>query len=115
MPAQLYVTVGVVRVFRSVSPLELIDIRQTGRFMNLPGLEGKYFANTAVAAASFARQAVRAFGDPPYTIVSTMVLRKVLRLPGIGVQVDEGIQAYLLPNRFLSCLVPEIFNYSPLP
>lgn len=102
-------------LYRAVSPSELADIETTGNFRSLYGLEGKYFTTSARSAASYARQAVQAFGDPPYTIVQTQVPRRVLNQPGISATVDRGILAYIIPNQDLPGLVPQILNYSPLP
>ncbi|WP_157966674.1 hypothetical protein, partial [Fastidiosibacter lacustris] len=104
-----------VDVFRAVKPDELADIRKTGALNNLPGLEGKYFTTSAESAASYAKQAVKAFGDPPYTIVKSQVPRSVLNQPGISATVDRGIPACVLPNKNLPGLVPQVLNYSPVP
>jgi hypothetical protein len=103
-------------LYRAVKPAELADIQATGRFRSLPGgVEGKYFTTSADAAASYGRQAVRAFGDPPYTIVKTQVPESVLARPGISATVDRGIPAYVLPDDVLPGLRPEILNHSPVP
>ncbi len=104
-----------VNVYRAVGPDELADIAATGAFNNIPGLEGKYFTTSAEDAANYARQAVKGFRDPPYTIVGTQVPRSVLGQPGISAVVDRGIPAYVIPNESLPGLVPEIWNYSPVP
>ena len=104
-----------VNVFRAVGPDELKSIEAAGRFTNLPGLQGKYFTTSAGAAASYARQAVRGLGDPAYTIVGTQVSPNVLNQPGISSIVDRGIPAYVIPNKDLPSLVPQVLNYSPLP
>jgi hypothetical protein len=99
-----------------VKPAELADIQATGGFRTLAGgVEGKYFTTSADAAASYARQAVRAFNDPPYTIVRTQVPESVLLRPGISATVDRGIPAYVLPEEALRGLPYEILNYSPVP
>lgn len=104
-----------VDVFRAVKPDELADIQKTGAFNNLPGLEGKYFTTSAESAASYAKQAVNAFGDLPYTIVKSQVPLSVLNQPGISAAVDRGIPAYVLPNKDLPGLIPQVLNYSPVP
>jgi len=105
-----------VDLYRAVKPAELADIQATGSFRTLAGgVEGKYFTTSAEAAASYARQAVRAFGDPPYTIVRTQVPESVLLRPGISATVDRGIPAYVLPDKVLSGLRPETLNYTPVP
>uniref|UniRef100_A0A2G7SNP2 RHS repeat-associated core domain-containing protein n=1 Tax=Chryseobacterium sp. B5 TaxID=2050562 RepID=A0A2G7SNP2_9FLAO len=104
-----------INIFRAVSPSELKNIQQTGSFNSLLGLQGKYFTTSPAAASFYAKQAVRGFGDHPYTIVGTKVDPMVLMQPGISATVDSGIPAYVVPNKDLPGLIPEIFNYSPLP
>jgi hypothetical protein len=104
-----------VDVFRAVKPDELANIQKTSAFNNLPGLEGKYFTTSAESAADYARKAVSAFDDPPYTIIQSQVPRNVLNQPGISATVDSGIPAYVIPNKDLSGLAPQILNYSPVP
>lgn len=107
---------GLIDLYRAVKPAELADIQATGGFRTLAGgVEGKYFTTSAEAAASYARQAVRAFNDPAYTIVRTQVPESVLRTPGISATVDRGIPAYVLPEEVLPSLRPEILDYSPVP
>jgi len=104
-----------VTIYRAVGPAELASISKTNALSSVAGLEGKYFTTSAEAAASYARQAVKAFGDPAYTIVSTRVPQSVLNLPGITATVDRGIPAYVIPNKNLQGLAPKILNYSPVP
>jgi hypothetical protein len=104
-----------VDLYRAVGPHELADIQKTGAFRSRPGIEGKYFTPTGQEASTYAREAVKAFGDPPYTIVRTQAPRSVLDLPGISATVEKGIRAYHVPNQSLSSLKPEILNYTPLP
>ena len=104
-----------VTVYRAVGPAELASISKTNALSIVAGLEGKYFTTSAEAAASYARQAVKAFGDPAYTIVSIRVPQSVLNLPGITATVDRGIPAYVIPNKNLQGLTPKILNYSPPP
>ena len=105
----------VVDLYRAVGPEELESIRATEQFTNLPGLESKYFTTSAEDAADYAKQAVRAFGDEPYTIIKTQVNKKVLNQPNINATVDGGIPAVVLPNKDLKNLKPKELNYSPLP
>jgi hypothetical protein len=79
------------------------------------GSQGKYFTTDPASAASYAQQAVRAFGDPPYTMISTEVPNSILQLPGIQAEVDRGIPAFVIPNEELPGLVPTIHNYFPMP
>ena len=106
---------AMVSLFRAVGPDELASIEETGSFSSPYGLEGKYFTTSAEEAASYAQQAVNAFGDPPYTIVQTEVPHSVLNTPGISATVDGGITAYQIPNEMLPQMQPQILNYSPLP
>jgi hypothetical protein len=76
---------------------------------------GKYFTTDPAGAASYAQQAVSAFGDAPYTMISTQVRSSVLQLPLLQAEVDRGIPAFVIPNNMLSELVPTIHNYFPLP
>lgn len=94
-----------ITVYRAVGPAELASISKTNALTSLAGLEGKYFTTSAEAAASYARQAVKGFGDPAYTIISTRVPQNVLNLPGITATVDRGIPAYVIPNKHLQGLV----------
>lgn len=66
-------TRGTTTLYRAVGPAELAYIQKTGKLVNLGSAEGKYFTTQAEAASSYARQAVRGFGDPPYTMVSTEI------------------------------------------
>jgi hypothetical protein len=90
----IHVATSAWRTFVAIRP----DIQATGGFRTLAGgVEGKYFTTSGEAAASYARQAVRAFNDPPYTIVRTQVPESVLLGPGISATVDRGI-----PGKFRS-------------
>jgi RHS repeat-associated protein len=102
-------------LYRAVGLAELASISKTKTFSSIAGFEGKYFTTSAEGAASYSRQAVTAFGDAPYTIVSTRAPQSVLDIPGITAPVDRGIPAYVIPNKNLQGLVPKILNHSPLP
>jgi hypothetical protein len=65
------------------------------------GLEGKYFTTSAQQAARYAREAVKAFGDAPYTIVRAHALQSLLETPGMSATIEKGIQAYHVPNQAL--------------
>jgi hypothetical protein len=79
------------------------------------GLEGKYFITSTQQAARYAREAVTAFGDAPYTIVQAHAPQSLLETPGMSATIEKGIQAYHIPNQALPGLRPEILNYSPIP
>lgn len=103
---------GSTTLYRAVGPDELADIHKTGKLINRGSAEGKYFTNSAEDASSYAKQAVKAFGDQPYTIIKTKVPTSSLPSP---VSVDRGIPAYVLPNETLPGLKPEILNSMPIP
>ena len=104
-----------VDLYRAVGPDELADIQKSGVFRSPAGIEGKYFTTSGEQASTYAREAVRAFGDDPYTIVRTQVPRSALDTPGISATVEKGINAIQLPNRSLPGLSPEVLNASPIP
>lgn len=95
-------------LFRAVAPGELADIRRLGCLRNPPGILVKYFALTETEAAWFARQAVAAFGDPPYAIIE--VKSVVSYLPKISV--DRGIRIVVLDDNDLAGLKPRIIRYN---
>ena len=101
-------------LWRAVKPQELLDIKLNGIFRNLGSAEGKYFSSTAEGAASYARQAVKSFGDPPYTIVKTEVPSKLLNKLD-HVLVDREVPGVFVPDNSLQGLTPVILNHSPLP
>ena len=99
---------------RAVGPAELADIQATNALRNLGYAEGKYFTTSAEAAASYAKQAVKGFGDPAYTLIKTEVPNSVFR--GLSpAMVDRGIPAWVIPNQSLPGLAPTILDYMPIP
>ena len=79
-----------------------------------PSSEGKYFTTSAVEASSYAKMAVKGFGDPPYTLAATTAPRAVLR--GLtSAQVEGGIKAWVIPNERLPELPPTVLNQMPIP
>ena len=94
-----------VDLYRTVMPDELSDIRNTGKFINRGSAEGKYFTISAEQASDYARQAVRAFGDPPYTNVRTRIPMSHLPRP---FHVDGGIRTYVVPDNVRPTLKPEV-------
>ena len=101
-------------LYRVVGPAELADIQATGLLRNLGSAEGKYFTTSGEAASFYALQAVRGFGDAPYTLIQTAVPNGILR--GLSpVLVDRGIPAFVIPNENLPGLTPSILNYMPIP
>lgn len=103
-----------VTLWRAVKPEELEDIEKTGILQSVGPAESKYFSTTAEGAASYAKQAVAAFRDPPYTLVKTTVPRSLLRAEYFA-EVDRGVPAVALPNSALEELIPEILNSFPIP
>ncbi|WP_206002150.1 DUF637 domain-containing protein [Paraburkholderia antibiotica] len=105
---------GTTTLYRAVGPAELADIQATGTLQNLGSAEGKYFTTSSSAASSYAQQAVNAFGDPPYTTVTTQIPNSILN--GIEpVSVDRGIPAYVVPNNLLPGLKPGISGSMAIP
>lgn len=105
-----------VSVFRAVGPEELQVIQSSGRVpASLSGLESKYFSATAEGAASYARQAVRGFGDAPYTLVEAQISRSSLSAD-VLMQVDRNVPAVVLPNAHLPLLGPaKVWSFMPIP
>lgn len=105
-----------VSLYRAVGDAELGIIRSTGRIPeSLSGLEVKYFSATPEGAASYARQAVRGFGDAPYTLVETQIPRSALPAD-VLLQVDGTVPAVVLPNTHLSMLKPvNVWPFMPVP
>ena len=99
-------------LFRAVMPDELQDIQQTGQFANRGSAEGKYFTTSSEAASSYAEQAVNAFKDPPYTTVKTTIPTQSLPK---AVDVDGGIPAFVIPNKDLPDLKPEVLDHMAIP
>jgi RHS repeat-associated protein len=105
---------GTTSLFRAVMQKELDDLAE-GVFRNPTGIEVKYFAETAEEAASYARQASRAFGDGPFTIIETRINTKLIT-PLMRVTVDRGISTVTVPTELLPQLIrPKIWTHSPLP
>jgi RHS repeat-associated protein len=105
---------GTSSLFRAVGPAELADIQSTGVLRSIAGLEGKYFTTSAEAASSYARQAVRAFGDPPYTLIRVDVSNRIFR--GLTpATVDSGIPAWVIPNSRLPGLSPQVLDIMLVP
>ena len=100
-------------LYRAVGPAELADIQATGVLRNLGSAEGKYFTTSSESAASYAKQAVGGFGDPPYTIIKTTVPDSIFE--GLTpATVDRGIPAWVIPNSRLPGLTPQVLDYMPI-
>lgn len=88
---------GTTPLFRAVGPAELADINATNALRNLGSAEGKYFTTSAAEASAYAKQAVKAFGDQPYTIIRTDVPNSIFK--GLSpATVDRGIPAWVIPR-----------------
>ncbi|MEJ2497062.1 MAG: RHS repeat-associated core domain-containing protein [Sulfurovaceae bacterium] len=99
---------SITTLYRAVNPKELKNIENTKKFINKGSAEGKYFTTSNKNASNYAKQAVNAFGDEPYTIVKTKI--KTNNLPE-AVRVDDGgIPAYVIPNKQLNSLKPKILD-----
>lgn len=101
-------------LFRAVGPAELADINALRVLRNLGSAEGKYFTTSAEAASSYySKQAVKGFGDPPYTLIETRVPMDTLK--GLSpATVDRGIEAWVIPNEGLKNLTPNVLNSMPI-
>ncbi len=86
---------------------ELADIKDTGKIINKGSAGGKYFTTSSEHAPAYAKQAVNAFKDPPYTTIKSQLPTSSLPEP---VSVDGGIPAYVVPNQSLNGLKPEILD-----
>uniref|UniRef100_UPI0014856212 hypothetical protein n=1 Tax=Chitinivorax sp. B TaxID=2502235 RepID=UPI0014856212 len=105
---------GTTTLYRSVGPGELADIQATGALRNLGSAEGKYFTTSAEAASSYAKQAVKGFGDAPYTLIETRVPDSIFN--GLSpAMVDRGIPAWVIPTERLQGLTPTILDSMPIP
>lgn len=107
-------TRGTTTLYRAVGPAELAHIQKTGKLVNLGSAEGKYFTTQAEAASSYARQAVKGFGDPPYTMVSTEIPTSAIT-PVMRATVDRGVPAVVVPDALLPGLVPRVHTSMPIP
>lgn len=88
-----------------------MDILKNKQFINRGSAEGKYFTSSAEHASDYARQANKAFKDPPYTIIKTEFPTSSLPIPAV---VDGGIPAYVIPNASLPSLIPQPLNSMPI-
>ncbi|MGB8930852.1 MAG: RHS repeat-associated core domain-containing protein, partial [Anaeromyxobacteraceae bacterium] len=101
-------------LYRGVMPAELQSIEETGEFINKGSAEGKYFSTTAEGVSSYAKQAVTAFKDPPYTMVTTQIQTSAIT-PSMQASVDGGIPAVVVPNALLPSLTPAVQSTMPIP
>ena len=101
-------------LYRAVQPDELADIQRTGRFVNRGSAEGKYFSLTGEGTSGYAKQAVQAFGDPAYTLVTTQIPEDMITL-AMRATVDRGVPAVIVPDHLLPSLIPKIENLMFIP
>jgi hypothetical protein len=87
-------------LFRAVKPGELQDIQATGVFRNPFGIESKYFSTSAEGAQNYANMAQAAYGDGPYSLVSSSIPTDLIT-PEMQVTVDRGIQTIVVPTDTL--------------
>lgn len=80
-----------ITMYRAVKPQELSDIKRTQIFRNLGNAEGNYFTTSIEGASSYTKQAVKGFGDPPYTLIRTQVPNSSIHRA--STLVDGGIPA----------------------
>ena len=107
-------TSGTTSLYRAVGPGELADINATNALRNLGSAEGKYFTTSALDASAYAKQAVKAFGDQPYTIIKTEAPSTIFN--GLTpATVDRGIPAWVIPNNRLPGLTPVVEPTMPIP
>jgi RHS repeat-associated protein len=102
-----------VPLFRAVQDAELAQLSSTGMFQQVPNSTflGKYFADTFLGAAQYARMAGTAFSES-YTIVGTTIAFRLLTGGGV---VDRGIATTIVPPSFLPNLaMPVIYPFIPL-
>lgn len=92
-------------LWRAVKDPELEQIQRTETFESLHPGQPKYFSDTPEGASSYAQQAVKGFGDPPYTIVETRFPKNFLE-PEMIVPVDRNVPAIVIPQSSLPYLKP---------
>jgi RHS repeat-associated protein len=110
---------GMTPLFRAVNPAELADLgANAGVFKNPPGIEVKYFSETAEGATSYARQAYQAGGllyQGPYTVVRTQIPSDLIT-PIMRQVVDRGVPSVVVPTELLPMLAPtQALPFTPLP
>jgi RHS repeat-associated protein len=95
-------------LFRAVMPNEAQSIRSAGAFSNPAGIESKYFSTSLEGAQSYASQAAGAFGDGPFSFVSSSIPTSAIT-PGMTVTVDGGIKTVVVGTQELNKLTAPIF------
>lgn len=95
-------------LFRAVNSAELSSIEANGgRLTNVAASGGgKSFSPTVEGAEQFGRMAAAAFGDGPYTVISTTINTNTLRAAAdvTATVVDRGIPHVRLPESLLRLL-----------
>ena len=86
-------------------PDEAADLTTYKRFRNVSGLENKYFALTLAGASRYAARAASAFGDGPFTLVTSAIQDRLITWP-LEVKVDGGIPTLVVPTKMLRLLSP---------
>ncbi|WEF35479.1 hypothetical protein [Pseudoduganella chitinolytica] len=90
------------KLYRAVGPDELADLRLFHRLRNPDGILVKYFTLSEDEAVWYARQAVHAFGDPPYAIITLEIGVDLTS----AAHVDRGIRVVVLGSERLAGLQP---------
>jgi hypothetical protein len=103
-------------LYRAVQQGELADIQATNAFRNPVGIEVKYFSTTPEGAASYARQAFRAWPqEGPYTLVTTDISTELISNEMTCV-VDRGVSTVVVPDALLPGLNPPVVQpFFPIP
>lgn len=100
-----------VTLYRAVGPDELEDILATGKFKNPLGIEGKYFSDSLESVMAYAKQAEKAFGDPPYKFVKTSIPQHLISPDMIAegiADIPGGLKGIVIPTHLLSELSPPV-------
>lgn len=93
-------------LWRAVSPQELEDLLQSGRFRNPDGIENKYFAPTVREATKYAVMAQAAYADGPYSIVVTAIGEESI---STEMRACAEVEIVTIPTLLLAQLAPPGF------
>jgi RHS repeat-associated protein len=109
-------TENTVDVYRSVGPAELADIDATRKF-RVPegGAEGKYFSTSQESVENYARDAEKAFGDPPYSTVKSQAPESAFTADSVSNIITDAPEAVVIPQKTLDRMVPEVIKRAEEP
>jgi hypothetical protein len=109
-------TENMVDVYRSVGPAELADIDATRKF-RVPegGAEGKYFSTSQESVENYARDAEKAFGDPPYSTVKSQAPESAFTADSVSNIITDAPEAVVIPQKTLDRMVPEVIKRAEEP